>query len=63
MITNQLERLKQDYTELGYFIQRLQKEGMTNNSKVCAIQRKQQYLERVIQEMQGKTLTSHEQAA
>jgi len=39
MITNQLERLKQDYLELDYFIQRLQKEG-------------NEYLESYIQSMQ-----------
>jgi len=50
MITNQLERLKQDYLELDYFIQRLQKEG--NDKRVKAIQKKQQYLESYIQSMQ-----------
>jgi hypothetical protein len=50
MITNQLERLKQDSVELNYFIQRLQKEG--NEKRVKAIQKKQQYLEEYIQTMQ-----------
>ncbi len=50
MITNQLERLKQDSVELDYFIQRLQKEG--NEKRVKAIQKKQQYLEEYIQTMQ-----------
>lgn len=50
MITNQLERLKQDSVELDYFIQRLQKEG--NEKRVKAIQKKQQYLEEYIQAMQ-----------
>jgi len=50
MITNQLERLKQDCLELDYFVQRLQKEG--NEKRVQALQRKQQYLEEYIQSMQ-----------
>lgn len=50
MITNQLERLKQDSVELDYFIQRLQKEG--NEKRVKAIQKKQQFLEEYIQTMQ-----------
>lgn len=50
MITNQLERLKQDSMELDYFIQRLQKEG--NEKRVKAIQKKQQFLEEYIQSMQ-----------
>lgn len=50
MITNQLERLKQDSVELDYFIQRLQKEG--NEKRVKAIQNKQKYLEEYIQTMQ-----------
>lgn len=50
MITNQLERLKQDSVELDYFIQRLQKEG--NEKRVKAIQNKQKYLEEYIQAMQ-----------
>ena len=47
MITNQLERLKQDCLELDYFIQRLQKEG--SEKRVKAIQKKQQYLQEYIQ--------------
>lgn len=47
MITNQLERLKQDCIELDYFIQRLQKEG--SEKRVKAIQKKQQYLQEYIQ--------------
>ena len=50
MITNQLERLKQDCVELDYFIQRLQKEG--NEKRVRAIQNKQKYLEEYIQTLQ-----------
>lgn len=50
MITNQLDRLKQDCTELEYFIQRLAKEG--NENRVSKIQKKKQYLEEYIQRMQ-----------
>ena len=50
MITDQLERLKQDCLELDYFIQRLQKEG--NDKRAKAFQQKQQYLESYIQSMQ-----------
>jgi hypothetical protein len=46
MITSQLERLKQDYTDLDYYIQRLQKEG--NTASINGMQRKQQYLKQVI---------------
>jgi hypothetical protein len=50
MITNQLDRLKQDCNELEYFIQRLMKEG--NDNRVQKIQKKKQYLEEYIQQMQ-----------
>lgn len=50
MITNQLERLRQDNLELDYFIQRLQKEG--NEKRVQAIQNKKRYLEEYIQTLQ-----------
>jgi len=50
MITNQLDRLKQDCSELEYFIQRLVKEG--NDNRVQKIQKKKQYLEEYIQQMQ-----------
>jgi uncharacterized protein YdcH (DUF465 family) len=46
MIASQLERLKQDYNELDYYIQRLQKEG--NTASINGMQRKQQYLKEVI---------------
>jgi hypothetical protein len=46
MIASQLERLKQDYTDLDYYIQRLQKEG--NTASINGMQRKQQYLKQVI---------------
>jgi hypothetical protein len=46
MIASQLERLKQDYTDLDYYIQRLQKEG--NIASINGMQKKQQYLKRVI---------------
>jgi hypothetical protein len=39
MIISQLDRLKQDYQELDYYIQRLQKEG--NITSVTGMQRKQ----------------------
>lgn len=55
MITNQLERLKQDCLELDYFIQRLQKEG--SEKRVKAIQKKQQYLQEYIQTL---ALTQHQ---
>lgn len=50
MITNQLERLRQDNLELDYFIQRLQKEG--NEKRVQALQNKKRYLEEYIQTLQ-----------
>lgn len=54
MLTNQLERLQQDYVELDYFIQRLQKEPDESNvPRVNAFQKKQQYLAQVIQSMRG----------
>jgi hypothetical protein len=46
MIASQLERLKQDYTDLDYYIQRLQKEG--NIASINGMQKKQQYLKQVI---------------
>ena len=46
MIASQLERLKQDYTDLDYYIQRLQKEG--NTASINGMQKKQQYLKQVI---------------
>ena len=46
MIASQLERLKQDYNELDYYIQRLQKEG--NTASINGMQRKQRYLKEVI---------------
>lgn len=61
MITNQLERLKQDYVELDYFMQRLQKEG--NEKRVKAIQKKQQYLDSYIQSMQAQINIAEESAA
>ena len=50
MITNQLDRLKQDNIELEYFILRLQKEG--NEKRVHMLQQKKKYLEAYIQSMQ-----------
>ena len=50
MIISQLDRLKQDYKELYYYIQRLQKEG--NIISVTGMQRKQKFLQEVIQSIQ-----------
>lgn len=50
MIISQLDRLKQDYQELDYYIQRLQKEG--NITSVTGMQRKQKFLQEVIQSLQ-----------
>lgn len=50
MITSQLERLKQDYQELDYYIQRLQKEG--NSTGIKGMQRKQKFLKEVIDSLQ-----------
>ena len=50
MITSQLERLKQDYQELDYYIQRLQKEG--NITSITGMQRKQKFLKEVIESLQ-----------
>lgn len=52
MIISQLDRLKQDYQELDYYIQRLQKEG--NIISVTGMQRKQKFLQRVIESLQGE---------
>jgi hypothetical protein len=50
MIISQLDRLKQDYQELDYYIQRLQKEG--NITSITGMQRKQKFLQRVIESLQ-----------
>jgi hypothetical protein len=50
MIISQLDRLKQDYQELDYYIQRLQKEG--NSTSVTGMQRKQKFIQEVIQSIQ-----------
>jgi hypothetical protein len=50
MIISQLDRLKQDYQELDYYIQRLQKEG--NITSVTGMQRKQKFIQEVIQSIQ-----------
>jgi hypothetical protein len=50
MIISQLDRLKQDYQELDYYIQRLQKEG--NIVSITGMQRKQKFLQEVIQSLQ-----------
>jgi hypothetical protein len=50
MITSQLERLKQDYKELDYYIQRLQKEG--NIDRIGGIQKKQKMLKDTIETLE-----------
>ena len=55
MIISQLDRLKQDYQELDYYIQRLQKEG--NIVSVTGMQRKQKFLQEVIQSLQVEEST------
>jgi hypothetical protein len=50
MIISQLDRLKQDYQELDYYIQRLQKEG--NITSITGMQRKQKFLQGVIESLQ-----------
>jgi len=50
MIASQLERLKQDYTDLDYYIQRLQKEG--NTLSINGMQKKQQFIKEVIDSLQ-----------
>ena len=52
MIISQLDRLKQDYQELDYYIQRLQKEG--NITSVTGMQRKQKFLQEVIHSLQAE---------
>lgn len=51
MIPSQLERLKQDHTELEYYIQRLSKED-ANDLKIPVIRRKQQFLSEIIQSLE-----------
>ena len=55
MIISQLDRLKQDYQELDYYIQRLQKEG--NITSVTGMQRKQKFLQEVIYSIQAEEPT------
>jgi hypothetical protein len=55
MIISQLDRLKQDYQELDYYIQRLRKEG--NIVSVTGMQRKQKFLQEVIQSLQVEEST------
>jgi hypothetical protein len=52
MIASQLERLKQDYTDLDYYIQRLQKEG--NTPSINGMQKKQQFIKEVIESLQSE---------
>ena len=52
MIASQLERLKQDYTDLDYYIQRLQKEG--NTLSITGMQKKQQLIKEVIESLQSE---------
>jgi len=55
MIISQLDRLKQDYQELDYYIQRLQKEG--NITSATGMQRKQKFLQEVIHSLQAEEPT------
>ena len=55
MIISQLDRLKQDYQELDYYIQRLQKEG--NITSATGMQRKQKFLQEVIYSLQAEEPT------
>ena len=52
MIASQLERLKQDYTDLDYYIQRLQKEG--NTLSITGMQKKHQFIKEVIESLQSE---------
>jgi len=54
MIASQLERLKQDHTDLDYYIQRLQKEG--NTLSIISMQKKQQFIKEVIESLQTEEL-------
>jgi|LakMenEpi03Aug12_release.lakeMendotaPanAssembly.Ray.scaffolds.fasta_scaffold146041_3 hypothetical protein len=54
MIASQLERLKQDYTDLDYYIQRLQKEG--NTLSITGMQKKQQFIKEVIESLQSEEI-------
>jgi hypothetical protein len=51
MITQQLERLKQDSIELDYYIARLEKEG-DEKKRIPSIQRKKQFLQQFIDNLQ-----------
>jgi|AOAMet2_C49A8_35_1029299.scaffolds.fasta_scaffold17336_1 hypothetical protein len=53
----QVERLKKDSRELGYFMRKLQKSG--NTQKAYIIQKKMEYLDSKIQEMKEDLLTLH----
>lgn len=55
MITSQLDRLKQDYQELDYYIQRLQKEG--DITSVTGMQKKQKFLQEGIRSLQAEEST------
>jgi hypothetical protein len=55
MITSQLDRLKQDYQELDYYIQRLQKEG--DITSVMGMQKKQKFLQEGIRSLQAEEAT------
>jgi hypothetical protein len=53
----QVERLKKDSRELEYFMRKLQKSG--NTDKAHAIQKKREYLDSRIEEMQEDLATLH----
>lgn len=54
MVTPQVNRLRRDYNELGYFIQRLKKEG--NEKKIFFLQKKQQMLELQIEDLETEMM-------
>lgn len=53
----QVERLKKDSRELEYFMRKLQKSG--NTDKAHTIQKKREYLDSRIEEMQEDLATLH----
>ena len=53
----QVERLKKDSRELEYFMRKLQKSG--NMEKAHVIQKKREYLDSRIEEMQEDLATLH----
>jgi hypothetical protein len=52
MIPSQLERLKQDHTDLEYYLQRLVKDD-ENDLKIPVIRKKQQFLFEIIRSLES----------